>query len=155
MKDSSGGPQDAFQKLNKKVYESLALYRSAVRETSFPVAIESTVYSDNERQWGEIFLPKLLEISPRLLEFAVSKFLLKESLLFLSEKEFELDLFCRSFTGIEEQKSVREMCRKLGYRALEVCNVVKQGKYIGSDYGYHSSDYYETLNYGYIRLVTA
>src|SRR6266702_3147892 len=85
--------KDALQKLGDQAHQKLAFYRSALKEGRFPTAVDSTVYSNNERQWGEIFLPRLLKVSPELIQFSVNSFLTERGLLFLSEKEFELDLF--------------------------------------------------------------
>jgi hypothetical protein len=110
------------------------------------------VWSNTERKWGEVFLTQSLFTAE--LGLKIKSFLTEENLLFLAEKEFELDIFTEPLDPLTEA-TVRELCITLGYRILEIKKIQKNGKYLGSDYGYHSSDHYETLSYSCITLVNA
>lgn len=115
--------------------------------------IQSGSYSDSKRSWGEVFLMQSLFADH--LEETIKNFLASENVLFLSEKELELDILTEPVSGLAKMDEIRNLCMKLRYRVLDIKNVEKQGKYLCSDYGYHSADYYEIVSYGCITIVSA
>jgi hypothetical protein len=113
----------------------------------------TSVFSSNQRRWGEIYLSHTC--FEKELKKRVSAFLVEESVLFLSIHVMELDILTEPITTMKEMEDVVRICDSLGYRVLQIRESTEQGDYLGSSGGGHySRDFYEVTRFSRVTIVS-